>query len=105
MIFCLFALSLLATCPMGAVKEDCFLKRKTNPMLFIYCRQHRPSVSESSEHSSSQPELSLSPTEQEIIQEDDEENPSEDENESNSGTSTPWRGILRKTESKINLNE
>ena len=59
--------------------------------MYLYFRYHRPSVSESSEHSSNPTELSPSPpllshldSESPIIQSDD----TLDE--------TPWKGILRK---------
>lgn len=49
-----------------------------------------PSVSESSEPP---PELSLSPV------------PNEEEEEEEFDSDIPWKGLLRKTDSKININE
>lgn len=106
-------------------------------LLFSFCfvlfRQHRPSVSESSEHSSQAEltmEFSISPappssiptTNQNSSQFDQEisVNSPQSQNQTEptkigpymsndiaaeNAADAPWRGILRKTESKINLNE
>ena len=100
---------------------------------FVLFRQHRPSVSESSEHSSQAEltmEFSISPappssiptTNQNSSQFDQEisVNSPQSQNQTEptkigpymsndiaaeNAADAPWRGILRKTESKINLNE
>lgn len=101
--------------------------------LFLLFRQHRPSVSESSEYSSQAEltmEFSISPappssiptTNQNSSQFDQEisVNSPQSQNQTEptkigpymsndiaaeNAADAPWRGILRKTESKINLNE
>ena len=96
--------------------------------LFFF-RQHRPSVSESSEYSSQAEltmEFSISPAPPSSIPTSTNQNSSQFDSPQSQNQQTeptkigpymsndipaenaadaPWRGILRKTESKINLNE
>ena len=102
---------------------------------FVFFRQHRPSVSESSEHSSQAEitmEFSISPAPPSSIPTTTNQNSSQFDQEisvnspqsqnqqteptkigpymsndvpAENATDAPWRGILCKTESKINLNE
>ena len=92
-----------------------------NNRFFANFRQHRPSVSESSEHSSqTELSLSISPPPSSVpnqvtfeIQENSGNSQLQNQQSLSSSTNeieisssdAPWRGILRKTESKINLNE